>query len=51
MRLLAGLLLVFAFFAPPAIAEPIYDLGEKAPVPGGKTWRAYRMIQCLLAGA
>jgi hypothetical protein len=39
VRLLAGLLLVFAFFAPPAIAEPIYDLGEKAPVPGDKTWR------------
>jgi len=25
--------------APAAAEEPVYDLGTKAPVPGGKTWR------------
>ena len=39
MRLLTVAVLLVALAATPAAAEPIYDLGTAAPVPGHKTWR------------
>ena len=39
MGRLAGILLVFLIAVSPAAADPIYDLGAKAPVPNDKTWR------------
>ena len=36
---LAALVLALALAASPVVAEQVYDLGTKAPVPGDKIWR------------